>query len=127
MVRERRGEMKDKILDILTDILAYGIIYGGAIALLLFGIICLFSMYSHGAGEMDAYIIKVSRIGDRVFINAKDSLDSSNVYNGCVSSSDEQIFKDVIGEKVHLSWNGVFSLTPFWTECPDPVQIVEIK
>ena len=120
--------MKDKILDILTDIGAFGIlvlIYGGAIVLSVFGIICLASMRAHGGGEMDAYIIKVSRIGDRVFITAKDSVDSSNTYDGCASSSDEQIFKDVIGEKVHLSWDGVFSMAPFWTECPGPIQIKE--
>lgn len=80
---------------------------------------------SHGAGEMDAYITKVSRIGDRVFVTAKDSAESSNTYDGCAVSSDEQKFKDAIGEKVKLTWDGAFSLVPFWTECPGPVQIVE--
>lgn len=80
---------------------------------------------SHGAGEMDAYITKVSRIGDRVFVTAKDSAESSNTYDGCASSSDEQKFKDVIGKKVKLTWDGVFSLAPFWTECPGPLKIEE--
>ena len=122
--------MKDKMLDILTDIGAFCItvlIYGGAIVLLVFGIICLASMRAHGGGGMDAYIIKVSRIGDRVFVTAKDSVDSSNTYDGCASSSDEQIFKDAIGEKVHLSWDGVFSVAPFWTECPGSIHIEEAK
>lgn len=120
--------MKDKILDILTDIEVFGItilIYGGAIVLSVFGIICLASMRAHGDGDMDAYIVKVSRIGDRVFVTAKDSVDSSNTYDGCTSSSDEQKFKDAIGEKVKLTWDGVFSLAPFWTECPGPIKIVE--
>ncbi len=122
--------MKDKILDILTNIEVFGIavlLYGGAIVLLVFGIICLASIRAHGGGNMDAYITKVSRIGDRVFVTAKDSVDSSNTYDGCASSSDEQIFKDAIGEKVHLSWDGVFSMAPFWTECPGPIQIEEVK
>lgn len=122
--------MKDKILDILTDIGVFGItvlIYGGVIVLSVFGIICLASIRAHGDGEMDAYIIKVSRIGDRVFVTAKDSVDSSNTYDGCASSSDEQIFKGSIGEKVHLSWDGVFSMSPFWTECPGPIRIEEAK
>lgn len=80
---------------------------------------------SHGAGEMDAYITKVSRIGDRVFVTAKDSAESSNTYDGCASSSDEQKFKDAIGKKVKLTWDGAFSLAPFWTECPSPLQIKE--
>lgn len=120
--------MKEKILDILDTIAAWFIvvlIYGGSIALAVFGIICLSSMRAHGDGEMDAYIIKVSRIGDRVFVTAKDSVDSSNTYDGCASSSDEQKFKDAIGEKVKLTWDGVFSLAPFWTECPGPIQIEE--
>ncbi len=122
--------MKDKILDILTDIREYGVtvlLCGGAIVLSVFGIICLASIRAHGGGEMDAYIIKVSRIGDRVFVTAKDSVDASNTYDGCASSSDEQIFKDAIGKKVHLSWDGVFSMAPFWTECPGPIQIEEAK
>lgn len=85
------------------------------------------AMNSHGAGEMDAYITQISRIGDRVSVKAKDSVDSSNTYEGCISSSDEQMFKDVIGKKVHLSWDGVFSIAPFWTECPGPVRIMETK
>lgn len=85
------------------------------------------AMNSHGSGEMDAYITQVSRIGDRVFVKTKDSADSSNTYDGCISSSDEQIFKDAIGKKVHLSWDGVFSIAPFWTECPGPVRIMEEK
>lgn len=120
--------MKEKILDILVTIAAWFIVilvYGGSIALAVFGIICLSSMRAHGDGEMDAYIIKVSRIGDRVFVTAKDSSESSNTYDGCASSSDEQKFKDAIGEKVKLTWDGVFSLAPFWTECPGPLQIKE--
>lgn len=85
------------------------------------------AMDSHGAGEMDAYITQVSRIGDRVFVKAKDSVDSSNTYDGCILSSDEQKFKDVIGKKVHLSWDGVFSMAPFWAECPGPIRIMEEK
>lgn len=97
------------------------------IILPVFGLffICSAAFSSHGAGEMDAYITKVSRIGDRVFITAKDSSESSNTYDGCVSSSDEQKFKDAIGKKARLTWDGVFSLAPFWTECPGPIQIEE--
>ena len=122
--------MKDKILDILTNIEVFGIavlLYGGAIVLLVFGIICLASIRAHGGGNMDAYITKVSRIGDRVFVTAKDSAESSNTYDGCASSSDEQKFKEAIGKKVKLTWDGVFSLAPFWTECPGPIKIVEEK
>lgn len=120
--------MKEKILDILGTIAAWFIVvlvYGGSIALAVFGIICLSSMRAHGDGEMDAYITKVSRIGDRVFVTAKDSAESSNTYDGCASSSDEQKFKEAIGKKVKLTWDGVFSMTPFWTECPGPIQIEE--
>lgn len=102
---------------------AGGIIAG--VALLVFGILCVCSIRAHGAGEMDAYITSVSRIGDRVFIDAKDSQDSSNKYYSCVASVDEQKFKDFIGKKVRLKWDGVFSLSPFWTECPGPVHIEE--
>lgn len=122
--------MKEKILDILVTIAAWFIailVYGGSVALAVFGIICLGSMRAHGDGEMDAYITKVSRIGDRVFVTAKDSAESSNTYDGCASSSDEQKFKEAIGKKVKLTWDGVFSMTPFWTECPGPIQIEETK
>lgn len=122
--------MKEKILDILGTIAAWFIVvllYGGAIVLSVFGVICLASIRAHGGGNMDAYIIKVSRIGDRVFVTAKDSVDSSNTYDGCASSSDEQKFKEAIGKKVKLTWDGVFSLAPFWTECPGPIKIVEEK
>lgn len=122
--------MKEKILDILDTIAVWFIvvlIYGGSIALAVFGIICLSSMRAHGPGEMDAYIVKVSRIGDRVFVTAKDSSESSNTYDGCTSVANEQIFKDAIGKKVRLNWDGVFSMAPFWTECPGPIQIEETK
>ena len=89
--------------------------------------ICSAATNSHGAGEMDAYITKVSRIGDRVFITAKDSTEASNTYDGCVSSSDEQKFKEAIGKKAKLTWDGAFSLAPFWIECPGPIQIKEAK
>lgn len=97
------------------------------VILYIFGIFFIESAAtnSHGAGEMDAYITKVSRIGDRVFVTAKDSAKSSNTYDGCASSSDEQKFKDAIGKKVKLTWDGAFSLAPFWTECPGPIQIEE--
>ena len=75
---------------------------------------------------MNGYITKVSRIGDRVFITAKDSADSSNTYHGCMASTDEQKAKEAIGKRVRLSWDGVFSLAPFWTECPGPVTIKEV-
>lgn len=107
----------------ITAGVAAAIITG--VALLVFGIICVCSIRAHGAGEMDAYITSVSRIGDRVFIDAKDSQDSSNKYYSCVASADEQKFKDAIGKKVRLKWDGVFSLSPFWTECPAPVYIEE--
>lgn len=97
------------------------------LSLLTITIVASISVNSHGAGEMDAYITQVSRIGDRVSIKVKDSVDSSNTYSGCISSSDEQIFKDAIGKKVRLSWDGVFSIAPFWIECPGPVRIMEAK
>lgn len=84
---------------------------------------CSAATNSHGAGEMDAYITKISRIGDRVFVTAKDSAESSNTYDGCASSADEQKFKDAIGRKVKVTWDGVFSMAPFWTECPGPIRI----
>lgn len=120
--------MKEKILNILVDIGSWSfviLIYGGAITLAVLGIICLSSLRAHGPGEMDAYIVKVSRIGDRVFVTAKDSSESSNTYDGCTSVVNEQIFKDAIGKKVRLNWDGVFSMAPFWTECPGPIQIKE--
>lgn len=86
---------------------------------------CSAATNSHGAGEMDAYITKISRIGDRVLITAKDSAESSNTYDGCVSSADEQKFKDAVGKKVKITWDGVFSMAPLWTECPGPIRIKE--
>ena len=118
--------MKDKVLDILEDMFAWAVaivLYGGAFVLLAFGIICLSSMRVHGSGEMDIYVTKVERFGDRVFVEGKDSLNASNKYSGCAASNEEQKFKDAIGKKVRVKWNEVFSLAPFWTECPGPVQI----
>lgn len=113
--------------NILIGLATAGIVAAiiAGIVLFVFGIICVCSIRAHGAGEMDAYITSVSRIGDRVFIDAKDSQESSNKYYSCVASADEQKFKDAIGKKVRLKWDGVFSLSPFWAECPAPVYIEE--
>lgn len=116
--------MKETVLCILaiTGVVIVSIIM---FALAVFGIICIGSIQHHGSGEMNAYITKVSKYGDRVFIEAKDSQESSNTYNGCVASNEEEKFKNIIGEKVKIEWDGVFSLSPFWTECPAPVRIKE--
>ena len=116
--------MKDLLEDIIVGVITIAIVVG-AVALIVYGFLCLCSIRAHGSGEMDAYIVQTERIGDRVFVKAKDSADSSNTYEGCVATSDEQKFKDAIGKKVKLEWDGVFSLSPFWTECPAPVRIKE--
>lgn len=103
------------------------LICGGILTVVGMFFMCTAACNSHGAGEMDAYITKVSRIGDRVFVTAKDSAESSNTYDGCTSSADEQKFKDAIGRKVKITWDGVFSMDPFWTDCPGPIRIEEEK
>ncbi len=116
--------MKELLKDIIVRVITIAIVVG-AVALIVYGFLCLCSIRAHGSGGMDAYIVQTERIGDRVFVKAKDSADSSNTYGGCAATSDEQKFKDVIGKKVRLEWDGVFSLSPFWTECPAPVRIKE--
>lgn len=113
--------MKELLKDIIVWVITIAIVVG-TVALIVYGFLCLLA---HGSGEMDAYIVQTERIGDRVFVKAKDSADSSNTYEGCAATSDEQKFKDSIGKKVRLEWDGVFSLSPFWTECPAPVRIKE--
>lgn len=117
-------ELEGLLEDIIT-----GVLIIGAIVLSIFCLVCFGSMLlqSHGSGEMSGYIVKVSRIGDRVTIKAKDSVDSSNVYDGCTTIENEEIFKSLIGEEVRLVWDGAFSFVPFWTECPGPVQLKEEK
>lgn len=93
---------------------------------LLVSVVAGLTMNCHGSGRMTGYVTKVERIGDRVSITVKDSVESSNTYNGCISSYDEQIFNDIIGEEVALSWEPSFSLAPFWTECPGPVRLEQV-
>lgn len=116
--------MKDLLEDIIVWVITIAIVVGAVVSI-VYGFLCLCSIQAHGSGEMDAYIVQTERIGDRVFVKAKDSAGSSNTYEGCVSTSDEQKFKDAVGKKVKLEWDGVFSLSPFWTECPAPVRIKE--
>lgn len=113
----------------LLEDITEGVLVVGVIVLIAFGIVWFGSMLwqSHGSGEMSGYIVNVSRIGDRVAIRVKDSVDSSNLHGGCVASENEEEFKALIGEKVRLVWDGAFSFAPFWTECPGPVQLKEEK
>ena len=120
--------MKETIQNFLSDCVMPILFYAGTGVLIAAGLVVAVSIpyNSHGSGEMDAYVVQVNKVGKRVRITAKDSMDATNTYSGCVASQDEQAFKDIIGKKARLSWKGVFSLRPLWAECPDPVQIEEV-